>query len=97
MRLKGNRKATFVGVVLAIAAIFLAPFASSQPDGLERVAINHGFEDRAVAGFAYSPFPDYAVGVGSSGYWQTVAAAAVGIAVMLLVVGLLGRLLARKN
>lgn len=51
------------GILLAAAlAIFVSPFASSSPDGLERVAADEGFdgaaEDSAVAD---SPLADYGV------------------------------------
>jgi hypothetical protein len=56
--------AGFVGLGLAVAlvlAFFVSPFASSQPDGLEKVAGDKGFlaaaEDSTVAG---SPLADYA-------------------------------------
>lgn len=55
--------AGFVGLGLAVAlvlAFFVSPFASSQPDGLEKVAGDKGFlaaaDDSAVAG---SPLADY--------------------------------------
>jgi hypothetical protein len=41
----------FAALVLAIAiglAVALAPHASSEPDGLNRVAADHGFAKRAV-------------------------------------------------
>jgi len=49
-------------VVAAILVLVVAPLASGEPDGLERVAIDQGFigtgEDSAVAG---SPLADYGV------------------------------------
>jgi cobalt/nickel transport protein len=38
---------TGLGVALLIA-VFLSPFASSDPDGLDRVSGDLGFEDRAT-------------------------------------------------
>ncbi len=80
----------FVGVGLAVAlvlALVVAPLASSDPDGLERVAIDQGFADDAVDGAAAdSPLADYGedtVGVSMAG--------AIGIAVTFAVgVGALG-------
>lgn len=51
------------GLLLAVAlGLFVSPFASSEPDGLERVAIDEGFdgaaEDSAVAD---SPLADYGI------------------------------------
>jgi ABC-type spermidine/putrescine transport system permease subunit I len=46
--------ALFVALLLAVAS----PLASSYPDGLERVAEDHGFIDRAAEPF-YHIIPDY--------------------------------------
>lgn len=48
-------------------ALFLSPFASGLPDGLEKVAQKLGFEARAASGPWAAPLPDYAVpGLGSA-------------------------------
>jgi len=63
-----------LGLALAIAA-FLSPFASSSPDGLERVAEDLGFLDKGITLFA-SPIPDYLFpGVGN----EKIATALAGI------------------
>jgi len=56
------------GIALSLAlAIFLSPFASPHPDGLERVAENKGFiEHEAEHQILPSPLPDYTIpGIGS--------------------------------
>ncbi len=56
------------GLLLAIAlALFVSPFASSAPDGLNRVAIDQGFaEAEREHPLAESPLAGYEVeGVGS--------------------------------
>lgn len=47
-----------VGLLLALAVALLAPLASPHPDGLERVAEEAGFIDRA-ADAPYAIVPDY--------------------------------------
>ena len=45
-----RRSPLFVVLGLAVAlafAFFVSPLASSEPDGLERVAIDQGFEEQA--------------------------------------------------
>ena len=51
------------GLLLAAAlAVFVSPFASSSPDGLERVAEDEGFADTATEHrLGDSPVADYAV------------------------------------
>ena len=46
-------------IVLAVAVAlgtFAAPFASTRPDGLNRVAADHGFAARAKGGSHYGRF-----------------------------------------
>ncbi|HVL80597.1 MAG TPA: PDGLE domain-containing protein [Actinomycetota bacterium] len=51
------------GLLVAIAlAGLLSPYASSQPDGLERVATDHGIAEREREhALSRSPVADYAV------------------------------------
>ncbi len=83
---------------LAIAAgvaILAANFASGDPDGLDAVAIEQGFEAAAKEpGFLI--LPDYTI-PGLDGTISTIVAGIVGIAVVFVLVLLLGRLLARRR
>jgi cobalt/nickel transport protein len=57
-----KKKEILVGLLLAaVVALFLSPFASSWPDGLERVAQDKGFLQKAeeVKPVYSSPIPDY--------------------------------------
>jgi cobalt/nickel transport system permease protein len=66
-------------LLLTGLALFIAPFASPWPDGLERVADRLGFSDPATQGIApRAPFPDYTVGGLGSAVWATLAAGGVG-------------------
>jgi cobalt/nickel transport system permease protein len=59
-------------------AVFVAPFASGWPDGLERVAAALGFEAAARAPLFAAPLPEYVVpGLGSA-VSSTVIAGSVG-------------------
>jgi len=42
-----NAKLWLVGYVIALGVVLLAPLASSSPDGLEAVAEEHYFSDKA--------------------------------------------------
>jgi hypothetical protein len=69
----------FVGVGLAVAlalAFLVGPEASNEPDGLERVAIDQGFADRAdahaladglTAGYALDGVDDARLSTGLAG------------------------------
>jgi cobalt/nickel transport protein len=54
-----NKKIILIGLVAACAlALLISPYASSWPDGLEKVAENLGFIDKATV-TAHMPAPDY--------------------------------------
>jgi PDGLE domain len=74
-----------LGVALLLA-FFISPLASSAPDGLERVAIDQGFESRAAAhAMAGGPLADYSVtGVGHS-WLSTGLSGVIGVALCFVI------------
>jgi len=79
------RRPTVIGLVagallLALVLAFaISPYASSDPDGLERVAIDRGFDDTASDhAAAESPLADYAVR-GVDGGVSTGLAGVIGV------------------
>jgi uncharacterized membrane protein YhaH (DUF805 family) len=83
---------------LAIAAfvvIVLVPLASSDPDGLQRVAEDQGFIG-AARDALFSIIPDYAV-PGVDGNLSRILAGLIGVVIVFLAMILLGRLLARRR
>jgi hypothetical protein len=88
------------GLALAMAlAFFVSPRASSQPDGLERVATDEGFIDSAAdSAVAGSPLADYAVsGVDDEGL-STAVAGVIGVGLTFAVgCGLLLLMRARRR
>jgi hypothetical protein len=81
--------------IAAIIVIVLAPLASPDPDGLERVAEDHGFLQSARDAI-HSIIPDYTV-PGVDGNLSTILAGLIGVAIVFLVMVVLGRLLARRR
>jgi cobalt/nickel transport protein len=51
---------TGLGIALLIA-VFLSPFASSNPDGLDRVSQDHGFDTQAQESPPAHQLPFYAI------------------------------------
>ena len=80
-----------VGLLIAVGiAGFLSTFASGEPDGLERVAIDQGFDDTAEDPALDSPLADYAVEGIENEKVATGLAGVIGVAVTLgLTVGIL--------
>lgn len=78
------------GAVLALGlALFVAPFASPWPDGLERVAEMLGFAHRAGDPHLAAPIPDYALpGIGSPAAATALAGAIGALLVLALSIGL---------
>ncbi|HQR80813.1 MAG TPA: PDGLE domain-containing protein [Actinomycetota bacterium] len=70
------------GVIALLLAAVVSYYASSQPDGLNKVAEDHGIatqeQDSATAG---SPLADYAVSGMGNERLSTAAAGVVGVAV----------------
>lgn len=81
-RAAGQTLAALIGVGLAcaIGAALLSPLASANPDGLERVAEDQGFIDRAVEP-AYQLLPDYSL-PGLTGPLSTILAGVVGLLIV---------------
>ncbi len=82
----GRRTVTaFVAVGLAVAlalVFFVAPFASSDPDGLERVAIDQGFSAGAQDPPIGGPLADYGLSGLESDQVGTMLAGAIGVFVV---------------
>lgn len=79
-----------VGLVIAVAVVFiLAPAASSDPDGLDRVSQDQAFDESAEDP-AYEFLPDYSVPGIDDEYWSMIAAGIVGVAIVFIVAVLLG-------
>lgn len=57
------KKLTTIMFLISLAlAVFLSPFASQLPDGLEKVAEDKGFLEKAEGKEVFhAPFPDYSV------------------------------------
>lgn len=90
-----------LGAALLIA-VFLSPFASQHPDGLDRVSQDHGFDQKALEQPPakrlpfYSIFDEYAL----RGVPSTVATPLAGLAGTLVAFGLAwgaGKLLVKGN
>ena len=85
-----------VGLLGAAAVVIvLAPFASGDPDGLERVAIDTGFAEQGTeAGFEI--LPDYSVPLLGDTAASLIVAGLIGVGLLFGAMWLLGRLLTRR-
>lgn len=81
-----------VGLILALIVVIFSPLASSHPDGLERVAEDHGFLD-AAKGPVYEILPDYTIPQIDNAAVTTILAGVTGV----LIVAGLGYMVTRVN
>lgn len=81
-----------VGAMLVV--IVLAPLASGDPDGLNRVAENLGFGDREAPA-PYEILPGYEVPF-LTGNASTIVAGLIGVLVVVALVTVIGRLITRR-
>jgi cobalt/nickel transport system permease protein len=91
----GYKHILVFGIIISCAlVIFIAPLASSWPDGLERVAENLGFMSKAAeTGIVTSPLPDYQTpGIGWAGV-STIIAGLIGVIAVFALSYLLARIL----
>ena len=85
------------GLLIALGlAIFVAPFASPLPDGLEAVAAKLGFDHRAVEPVLPAPIPDYALPGIQSAAAATALAGLVGTLIVFVLAVILGRILGAR-
>jgi cobalt/nickel transport protein len=83
-------------VALAVAGL-LAPWASSAPDGLERVAERLRFADRAAVHPVPAPMPDYRMPAVAGAPAGTALAGLAGTLAVFVVAGGVGHVLRRKG
>jgi cobalt/nickel transport system permease protein len=90
----GFRPLIGYGLVVAFGLVlFVAPFASSWPDGLEQVAESNGFGDAASpVALVSSPLPDYGIPGISSAAVSTMLAGFIGTFIAFLFSYVLARL-----
>lgn len=98
----GKNIKTFVLLSLIVAlilAIFLSPFASLSPDGLEKVAEDKGFIEKALEEgvWRFSPIPDYAFPGISNEAIATSIAGLIGTLITVIIGWLIAKLIIIKK
>ena len=86
-----------LGIVLCLA-VFIAPFSSSSPDGLEWVAEKLSFEKKGgVAPVLHSPLPDYRIPGSENELPDNIAVGFIGVLTMFGIGCAIAALLARQR
>jgi cobalt/nickel transport system permease protein len=87
---QGSRNWVYVGGLIALIVVLFSPLASSDPDGLERVAGDLGFLGSGQSA-PYSIIPDYTLPFLGETALSTILAGVVGLIVVGAVAFLIGR------
>lgn len=83
---RGFRLFIFISLAIAIIlAVFISPFASNSPDGLEKVAEDNGFLHTAKSIWRYSPFSDYSVAGIENKYISTALTGIIGVIIVFVI------------
>jgi cobalt/nickel transport system permease protein len=92
---RGGRGWAVAGLVVALIVVVMSPIASANPDGLERVAINMGFENLGAAP-AYKLLSDYTIPLLGETTLSGILAGVIGALVVAGVALLVARLVRRR-
>lgn len=82
---RGGRGWIFIGAAISLFVLILSPLASSNPDGLERVAGDLGFLGQGLDA-PYSILPDYTLPFLGEGAVSTIAAGILGALAVVAIV-----------
>lgn len=91
----GSRAWIPAGLLVSLAVVLISPLASADPDGLNRVAMDLGFIERAQD--VNGPLAGYTFPLLASGSLGKIAAGVIGLLVALALAFLIGRLLNRRT
>lgn len=91
----GSRSWIIAGVLITLAVVALSPLASTDPDGLNRVAMNLGFINSAQ--WASGPLAGYTIPFLVHSSLGKIAAGIIGVIVVLLLASVAGRTLQKKS
>ncbi|MCX8153158.1 MAG: PDGLE domain-containing protein [Candidatus Bathyarchaeota archaeon] len=89
------KKHSAVIIAIIVFLVVFIPFASSDPDGLERVVENFGVEEQPS--FWQGLMPDYKIAAVEDAYVSTLLAGVIGVLLVLLVSLAVERAIAPKN
>ena len=95
VRARGGQGWVGAGLIIAVAFVFLSPLASSNPDGLNRVAADLGFMGLDT-GVLYKILPGYSVPFLGDNSLSTIIAGGVGVLIVATIAIGVGYVLRRQ-
>ncbi len=97
MKAKYRKSLLVLAVITIVLAGVVSLFASSQPDGLSRVAIDGGFDEKEKASWTYALMPDYSLPWLGDHWLGSAISGLFGLLVMGALVWLLFKWMAAKR
>jgi cobalt/nickel transport system permease protein len=91
---RGGRGWIVAGIAIALVVVLFAPWASADPDGLERVAEDLGFLGTGLEA-PYQMLPDYTIPMLGETGLSTIVAGIIGVLIVAAIAIGIGRLLRR--
>ena len=95
-KVKFSDKTTIIAVIAGIIislliATFLSPFASTFPDGLEKVAERFGFAEKAteVINSKFFVIKDYSISFIGNEFWKGALAGLFGVLIVIAIFGII--------
>jgi cobalt/nickel transport system permease protein len=82
---RGGMGWVVIGALIALAVVIISPWASANPDGLERVAIDLGFIETGLDP-SYELLPDYTIPLLGETGPSTILAGLIGAAIVALII-----------
>jgi cobalt/nickel transport system permease protein len=94
---RGGRGWIVAGILVSLVVVLLAPFASTNPDGLNRVALDLGIAPAHTPSTAPALLPGYVIPALGQGGISRIVAGTIGLIVAALVIFLFARLLRKPK
>lgn len=85
-----------LGLIVSIVLVLFSPFASSFPDGLERVSEIFKFSEKGT-NLINSPLPDYSFPLINNPILSTIIAGLIGTILVFLILFMIGKLIKKKD
>lgn len=96
VRARGGQGWAVAGLALALAVVLFSPLASSDPDGLDRVAEDVGFLSMGQDA-PFTILPDYTIPLLGETAFSTIVAGLIGAVIVAIIAFGIGRLLRRQG
>jgi len=96
MKLRNYLGLLVIGIGIALLITLFSPFASSKPDGLEKVAENEGFIQEAEDA-PYEVIADYALPWVDNEHLATILAGIIGVLIVTTLIFAIGSALRRAR